>query len=458
MQLLGCALLACLATVAVAQEIWRVPAPDTGQVVTPGLGAGARGGTNIYRGENPYGDIFPLYMLDSRWLFAEGNVGGLHLVRNARWQFDVIARYRFDQFKPDINRPGDENLQTRKQTTDAGLAAEYRANWGELRAVWVTDAQSRHRGQEFELTYRRGFDRGDWFFAPYLTLSWQDEDLTGYYFGVSPEEAAPGTPVYRPDDAFNAAVGLNTRWMLTDRIFLQGNVAFKVYASSISDSPIVDDSVDANAFIGAGYLFDGPYDRNKRDKLGAGQGLWTYRVNYGYAAEENIFPLLMAGVWEESTEGRTDLVGLTIGRLLRPGKRADVYARLATIRHFEKGLQDDTWSFAGSLMIIGRGYLPWSDKPAFRWGFGWGASYSVDLLAIERIKQANRGDKNNQFLGYMEWQVDVPIDLLFKSKLTRNCFVGASVMHRSGMWGFATFFGDVSGGSDFVGFHVECVR
>ncbi|RMF97953.1 MAG: hypothetical protein D6727_04335, partial [Gammaproteobacteria bacterium] len=187
-------------------------------------------------------------------------------------------------------------------------------------------------------------------------------------------------------------------------------------------------------------------------------GVWTWRINYAYTAEENIVPWLLAGWWEPSHAADTRLLGLTVGRLLRAGQRMDLYARAAGYRHFERGLADDTWSVALSLMAMGHGHLPWSERLAFRWGFGWGLSYALDVLAVERIKQANPGDRTNRLLGYLEWQVDVPVELLFRSRWLQGCFVGGSVAHRSGIFGSASLFGKVSGGSDFVGLHVECLR
>ena len=66
----------------------------------------------------------------------------------------------------------------------------------------------RHDGQEIDLTYRYRFDFGDWMISPFATFSWLDDDITGYYYGVSPAEATPGRPAYAPDAAFNTEFGI----------------------------------------------------------------------------------------------------------------------------------------------------------------------------------------------------------------------------------------------------------
>ena len=438
------------------QEVLRTPFP-TQPPISMGIGAGLRMGSSLYRNQDAYLDVVPLYLFEGKYLFAHGTTAGVHLFRNRRWSFDALARYRFDQFQPDADpQTGLVSLRERRQTVDAGLAGEFHADWGDLRVVWVADTLNRHNGNQVELTWRRNIDRGDLTLAPFMTVFWQDSDLTGYYYGVDADEASTDTPAYQPGSALNVQAGINTSYLLTDNVFVYANLALNAYDSTIMKSPLVDSSVDVTTFIGAGYVFGGPH--KSRGRFGRGQGLWTWRVNWARTAEENIFPWLMSGSWASNHEADTSLAGLTVGRLLRPGERGDIYGRVAVYRHFENGLQDDTWSVATYLMAIGKGYLPWSDKLAFRWGFGFGASYAAEILAIEKIKQANRGDRTSHLLTYLEWQFDIPLENFIDSRMTRNCFVGVSAVHRSGIFGSADLLGDVSGGSDFLGMHYECVR
>ncbi|MBT8444456.1 MAG: hypothetical protein KJO13_06900, partial [Gammaproteobacteria bacterium] len=111
------------------------------------------------------------------------------------------------------------------------------------------------------------------------------------------------------------------------------------------------------------------------------------------------------------------------------------------------------------LMGIGKGYMPWSDKVAFRWGFGMGLSYAQRVPVIEQIKQENKKSTgSNRLLTYLEWTVDLPIDGVIKSRLVRNCFVGVTVVHRSGLFGYSRANDDVRGGSDYYTLHLECLR
>jgi len=440
-----------------AQEVWRLPVPQAESGGTPGLGGGYRLGTDRYVGDEVVSDIVPLFLYEGRFVFARGTEGGLHIVNSDAFSFDLLARYRFQQLDPEIN--DDllvQGLRARKNTLDGGLAMETRNDWGDIRLEWLTDLQGKHRGQEARATYAYRMRRGNFALRPWVSLSWQDDKLTDYYYGISAEETAPGRPQYNPGNAFNLAFGINSSIQLTDHFFAYGNVGFRGLDSSISDSPIVDSGFGASAFIGAGYMFS-PLRRSSRVSKDR-EGEWSWRVNAGYAAEENIFPYLMAGLIGSSDDADVGIAGFTVGKLIRGGERVDFYAKLALNRHLENDLQDDIWSTAAYVMGIGKGYLPWSDKLAFRWGFGFGASYAEEVPIIEQIKQDNEEDRPGRFLAYMEFTVDFPIDRLIKSKLTRGCFVGATMQHRSGIFGLSDFLGNVSGGSDYVTFHLECLR
>jgi outer membrane protein len=61
-------------------------------------------------------------------------------------------------------------------------------------------------------------------------------------------------------------------------------------------------------------------------------------------------------------------------------------------------------------------------------------------------------------LTYLEFMVDFPIDGIIQSKLTKNCFVGMVVAHRSGIFSTSDMLGEVAGGSDWYTLSLECIR
>jgi outer membrane scaffolding protein for murein synthesis (MipA/OmpV family) len=466
-RLTAAALIVAIALPAMAgQEVARIPfinAPPG----TAGLGGGFRFGNNPYisSGESdevPL-DLIPLYLYEGKYLFAHGTSGGIHIFRNDKFSFSALARWRFQQLDPSKD-PIFEGLFRRHQTLDAGLTGTYKSGFGDFTLDWVTDTLDKHNGQEVQLSYRYNFVRGAWSFSPFITWGLQSENLANYYFGVSEAEATAERPAYNVGEAQFFVLGVNTSWQLTDRMLLFGNIGFGGSDKAIENSPLVENPNFSQAFVGGTYMFGNVL------KPVAGEDRvteWSWRVNYGYQAQENIISGIDQGDFSKSDVADTNIGGIMFSRLLTDGKRVDFLGRLAFYRHFEKGVTTtdglftsdrDFWSYAAYIMAMGKGYSPWSGNEVFRWGFGFGMSYADQVPLAEQSKQAAKNGNTSQFLNYLELQVDFPLRLISKAKWLQNCYAGATVVHRSGIFGTSNILGDVSGGADWITAHLECVR
>jgi outer membrane scaffolding protein for murein synthesis (MipA/OmpV family) len=438
------------------QEPARIPIIDA-KPGTPGLGGGLRFGSGPYIGEaSDRLDLVPLYLYEGKHLFAHGTSAGVHLYRNKRFMADLFARYRFLGVDPGDD-PALEGLAERDQTVDAGLSVGTRGKWGQLRLEWLTEVLDKHNGQEASLIYRYEFERGRWSFSPYAGIVWQDAEFTDYYFGVDPDEAGPLRPEYTPGDAFNFQYGLNTSYAVNSRFMVFANLGLEELDTSIQDSPIVEPGINGAVFVGGSYFFGNVFDPTVPAD-GERKGEWTWRLNYGYQADGNIVGEINHGDFEKSENVSTQIGGVTFGKLLNAGPRVEFFGRLALFRHFEEPYQDNFNSYAAYIMAMGKGYLGWSGQPTFRWGFGFGFNYAEKIPAEEVISQGNKGNESQQFLNYLEMQLDFPFRLMTKAKALKRCWTGITLVHRSGIFATSDFLGNVFGGSDWITLHVECTR
>ena len=433
-------------------EAMRIP---TAQLPpgTPGLGGGLRLPRDVYVGGDRDLDILPLCLYEGKWLFANGTTLGLHAVNTEDFFLNVGFRYRFNKLIPEDYGEAAEGLESRRQTLEGGFSTGMRTSAGIFKLEWAHDLQNRHDGYQLDLTYRYPFKWGNFMVSPFFTYSFLNSSLANYYWGVSEEEStATGIPAYSVDETTNVSVGINTFWQATDHLFVFANLGFETLNTDIQKSPIVDKAVDSTAYVGAGYFFGSISDSKYVNQERAGE--WSWRVNYGYTGEHNIVLEPMKGNFDESTKIDTEILGFTVGKLLQAGRRVDIYGKLALFRHLEEPYQDDFWNYTAYVIAIGKGYFPWSDEVAFRWGFGMGASFAEEIPVVEQIKQTERDRNASKFLNYLEWMVDFPIDSVIKSKLVRNCFVGVTVVHRSGIFSTSDILGDVAGGSDWYTAHI----
>ncbi len=455
-------MVACGAAGVRAQEVAEIPIFNA-PAGTSALGGGIRGGQSPYlapdNDDQRRLDLIPLYLYEGKYIFFRGTKGGIHLFDNDTWEVNLLGRYRFQKLDPDTN-VFYQGLEERKQSLDAGLEFAFTKDWGRFTLSWVTDTLDRHNGEEIEFSYRYVWELGPWTLSPYVGWSWHDENLTDYYYGVSAAEARPDLPAYSAGESQWFEFGLNTSWQVTDRIMLFGNVGFGGAETEVVNSPLVEDAAASALYIGGTYIFG---NARRPDYIidDDRAGEWSWRVNYGYQADGNIFGEIDQGNFSESDVADTNLAGFTLSKLLGGGTRVDFLGKVAAFRHYEKDEGNDNfWSYAAYIMAMGKGYSPWSKEEIFRWGFGFGFSYAENIPIAEQRKQTGQGAKGNtsHFLNYLEMTIDFPLRRVSKANWLQNCYAGMSIVHRSGIFGTSDLLGDVSGGSDWITAHLECIR
>ncbi|MDH4047254.1 MAG: MipA/OmpV family protein [Gammaproteobacteria bacterium] len=442
------------------QEVAEIPfthAPEG----TAALGGGLRFGQSPYRAsdnsELRTTDLIPLYLYEGKYFFVHGTAGGIHVIKRDAFRFDLYTRYRFQKLDPASNAYY-AGLEKREQSLDTGLQMSLNQKWGGLKLTWLAGALNRHNGQEVELAYRYRYDAGPWSISPYISWSWQNDNLTNYYFGVSEAEARPDRPAFVPGESEWVSVGLNTSWHATDRIVFFANFGFSGTDSEVVNSPLVDKPRFSTAFVGGTYIFGNARRPDYiMDKERVGE--WSWRVNYGYQAEGNIVSEIDQGDFSKSTVADANLGGLTFGKLLTAGPRIDFVGKLALFRHFEADEGNGNfYSYAAYIMARGKGHSPWSKEELFRWGFGFGMSYAETVPIAEQRKQAAKGNNTSRFLNYLEMTLDFPLKRVSKANWLQRCYAGLTLVHRSGIFGTSDLLGDVSGGADWITAHLECTQ
>ena len=420
---------------------------------TAALGGGLRIGKSLYRAvdneDTRQLDLVPMYLYNGKWLFARGTAGGLHFVNRENFQFNLLARYRFTKLDPDRNAFY-EGMEERKQTLEGGLELRFRGAWGNFHVNYLSDTLNRHQGQSADAVYRFDFDRGRFTLSPFLGWSWTSDKLTNYYYGVRESEArAPDRPAYTPGEAQWANFGLNTTYWVSDQVQFFFNLGFGGPDSVVRNSPLVEEDTQSSVYVGGTYIF-GNVTRPDMIMDAARSSEWSWRVNYGYQAEENIVGGIDQGDVGKSTVADTNIGGVTLSKLISTG-RLDIVGRLAAFRHFEEDENNgDFWSYSAYLMAMGRGFSRWSGEDLFRYGFGFGMSYAETVPIAEQRKQGARDRNTSKFLNYLEIQLDFPLRRLFKeSKAMRNCYAGLTVVHswrRGGRLGLGNRASRVQGG------------
>jgi outer membrane scaffolding protein for murein synthesis (MipA/OmpV family) len=426
------------------------------------LGAGFRSGTSPYRNINNVSsinndndfDLVPLYLYEGEHLFAHGTSFGVHAFRNDNFEMDFVARYRFDRLDPDTD-DFYTGMDEREQTLDGGVSLAFKRKWGKLGVSWISDLQDNHNGNEWSINYRYTWFPGRWSVSPFISYVYQDSKLTDYYYGVREREATENRPAYQAGSASYVQAGINTSYRLSKNLLLFGNIASQGLDDSVTNSPLVDENQLTSALVGFSYLFGNLQDNSAYSQSPFRVDEWSWRINYGYTAEETFYKPHQ-GYVKRSEDVHSYLAGFTLGKLLQDGEKLDYWGRFSINRRLENDTQDDFWEYNAYVMAMGTGYSPWTERELFRYGFGFGFSYAQRVPMVEQIKQNNRDGNTSHFLNYLEAQVDVPLQRIFGEKAKKNCYVGLTLVHRSGIFGNADILNNVSGGSDVLTGHIEC--
>ena len=429
---------------------------------TVGLGFAVRGGTSPYVGVQNISsmlndndvDLLPLYLYEGEWLFAHGTSAGVHLFNNEWLAVDALASYRFDRLESDA----DDyflGLDDRDQSVDGGVAVTLKGDWGSLKTTWLSDLTDNHNGEEWEFTYRYSWTSGRWSLSPFVSYIYQDSDLVDYYFGVDSDEALDTRPAYEAGVAGFWRGGINTSYQWSKHLMVFANIAFQNVDNEIYNSPLVDEEQLSAAMLGFAYMFGNVLDDSTKRRQSERLGEWSWRVNAGYQAQET-FHKVHRGYVKRSEDVHAYLGGLTLGKLLSDGRKIDYWGKFSLNRRFENGNQDNFWEYNAYVMAMGTGYSPWTNKEVFRYGFGFGFSYAEQVPYIEQVKQDKRGRDTSHFLNYLEAQFDVPLTVVFGERASKHCYMGVTLVHRSGIFATSDILSNVSGGSDVVTGHVEC--
>jgi outer membrane protein len=184
-----------------------------------------------------------------------GITAGYVLTPQKTPRLSAVAQYRFSPYD-DNDSEALDGMHAREATMDAGLKAEWRLPRSfDLEARVMADTLARHNGQSAGLQLGRRFTRGAWTCRPSVGIDWLSPNLSRFLYGVGPNEALPGRPVYEPGDTWRAGTGLmlmrsfTARWMTT----LMAGV--DAYETGFDHSPIVDKRVLWHSLLSVGYKF-----------------------------------------------------------------------------------------------------------------------------------------------------------------------------------------------------------
>ena len=226
------------------------------------LGLGVISSPRPYVGADNKITPIPLVGLTTKKFYVNGIRAGYHFVDNEKFTFDGRVNLVFAGLDPD-DSPALEGMLKRDPTVEGGLVFIWKPGPYRLSTAAYTDLLGRSDGQQVELDFSRTWVLGGfrWALTPTIGAVWQSTNYIDYYYGVTPEEARPGRPVFEGHSAVNFQSSLLVLYRVSRRVYLAGLVQVQRLDNEIYESPIVDDRRAYFGLIGATYQFGGSSGR-----------------------------------------------------------------------------------------------------------------------------------------------------------------------------------------------------
>ena len=214
----------------------------------------------------------------------------------------------------------------------------------------------------------------------------------------------------------------------------------------------MDDRTQLLAFLGFAYDFA----PNQPKPWQEGTPL-VFKVFQGKSTDCNLVPVMRLSCTSTQTDDQTAVASIEIGRPFVErlnGWPLDVVGYLGLLRHYERGLQPDTWQLNAYMKAFYYGF-PWSERVRTRIGLDIGASYAQKVPFVEMRDQLRRGRNASKLLNYLNPSIDVSVGDLLRVKALRETYFGFGVSHRSGIFGTSQLLGNADGGSNYIYSYIE---
>lgn len=423
------------------------------------IGVGYRGGTVPYIGEDKEDDVLPLIIYNGDTFFIDGSRVGFHLYQSPQWFASSYVSYRFGGF----NEEDSAALvgMDRNDGMDGRFALTRLTQYGNFTVDIGADISNNSQGWDSEISWGKRFEYGNFYMRPWLSLTYENDELTNYYFGVTEQEALINRPAYKVKSAVEWHYGIDMSYQIAQHHFVGLNMQYSQLKSTKIDSPIVVDKGKFSTFLSYRYEFnDYQYELDHSSSLTKGltQGEWYWRVAAGRHTDTTFNKLLRFQDMFKPEERGTGLVSVFVGKKLGDSFFSlplDVYVTGGIARRLENDLQDDFNEYALGFKVYFSKF-PWSDKIKTRVGIAQGVSYAAKVPFVEKEHVEGKNRSASKFLNYLDFSWDVSVGDVFNVPKLKECYFGWSVHHRSGIFASADIYGNVDGGSNVNTLYLQC--
>jgi outer membrane scaffolding protein for murein synthesis (MipA/OmpV family) len=143
----------------------------------------------------------------------------------------------------------------RDYAIEAGFETLIDGDWGAATLRAFHDVSGTHDGYEVSASYSFRHTRGRFSVSPSVGLTWKDDALSTYYWGVHPGESSFVLDSYEADGGLSWQAGLRGTYYLTKHLRIAASANYERLQHSVERSPIVDENYVFGYFAGVAWTF-----------------------------------------------------------------------------------------------------------------------------------------------------------------------------------------------------------
>jgi MipA family protein len=188
-----------------------------------------------------YGDRYYINALQAGvWLIDSDD-------KRLRFGLSTQARFGWDADDGKLTK----GMADRDFSFDFGPTLRWQTDYGTINAQWGFDIGGASHGQTVDLQYIKSiFSSRTLRVNSNIGVTWNDQKLNDYYFGVGLNETSPLRPNYVAGSGVEFRAGFTGAYSVTNESFLLFGASLTRLSDQQANSPIVETRMQPFAFVG----------------------------------------------------------------------------------------------------------------------------------------------------------------------------------------------------------------
>jgi len=217
-------------------------------------------GGGAYLQSQPYIDAdakvlpTPVVFFDNRLFYVRWARVGMYIYGQQDWGISITAQPNPYGYQAS-DSPALAGMADRNSSWEGGFSVGGENDLGFAELTWFHDLLDNSNGTKVRLELGKFIKSGRWTVSPSVLAIWLSGDFNNYYYGVRTDEATPSRPAYTAGAGLDWAAQTYLMYDINERWHILGNLRADYLASTITNSPIVDQDWIVSGLISIMYSF-----------------------------------------------------------------------------------------------------------------------------------------------------------------------------------------------------------